>query len=123
MTLRIVVPTVNNKGLQDEVAEVFARAPTFTIVELFNDEIKKVQVEPNKAEKIKHGAGPIVARELTQKNIDYIVTSDLGPGATSLLNMEDVKIIKVQKNVKVYDAIEKILNNRSDQKIEVLTGY
>ena len=121
MTLRIVIPTINNKGLQDEVTEVFARAPTFTIVEIFNDEIIKVEIEQNKAKNMKYGAGPLVARELAQKKIDYILTSDLGPGATSMLNIENVKIIKVHPKIKVCDAINKTLTNRSDQKIEVLT--
>lgn len=120
MTPRIAIPTSDNKGLQGEVAEVFARAPVFTIIELLNDEVKKVEVLPNKAAKIKHGAGPIVARELVQKNVDYVVTAELGPGATSLLKMDGVKIIKVHPGTKVDNAVEKILNNPSDQVIEVL---
>jgi predicted Fe-Mo cluster-binding NifX family protein len=116
VTPRIAIPTNNKKGLQDEVADVFARAPTFTIIEFFDDEIKKVEVEINKAAKIKHGAGPIVSRELVQKNIDYIVAAELGPGATDFLKMEDVKIIKVHPKIKVNEAIEKILLNGLEQK-------
>jgi predicted Fe-Mo cluster-binding NifX family protein len=116
VTPRIAIPTNNKKGLQDEVADVFARAPTFTIIDFFNDEIKKVEVEINKAAKIKHGAGPIVSRELVQKNIDYIVAAELGPGATGFLKREDVKIIKVHPKIKVNKAIEKILLSRLEQK-------
>ena len=37
--LRVAVPTKGEKGLQDEVSEVFGRAKTITIIDTIDEEV------------------------------------------------------------------------------------
>jgi predicted Fe-Mo cluster-binding NifX family protein len=41
--MKICIPTMGNKGLDDFVGEHFGRAPTYTIVDLETDEVKVVE--------------------------------------------------------------------------------
>ena len=41
--MKICIPTMDNKGLDDFVGEHFGRVPTYTIVDLENNEVKVIQ--------------------------------------------------------------------------------
>ena len=45
--LRIAIPTKKRSGLEDIVSEVFGKTKTFTIVDVENSEVRKVQVIDN----------------------------------------------------------------------------
>jgi len=91
--LRVAVPTKGEKGLQDEVAEIFGRAKTITVIDLVNGKVKDVRVLQNPAASYRFGAGPIVVKSLVDLKVNVVVASELGPGASALL--EDQKIAKV----------------------------
>jgi predicted Fe-Mo cluster-binding NifX family protein len=42
MRIKIAVPTKGSKGLDDVVSEIFAKAKTFTIIEIEDEQIKNV---------------------------------------------------------------------------------
>jgi predicted Fe-Mo cluster-binding NifX family protein len=106
---KIAVPTTSDRGLRDVVSEIFARAPTFTIVEVIDGEVKNVIVEENPASGLKQGSGPIVAKTLKEKGVNIVVSGELGPGASTLLEMSGIRMIRVDPGVKVSKAVEKAL--------------
>jgi predicted Fe-Mo cluster-binding NifX family protein len=109
MRLKIAVPTKGSKGLDDVVSEVFAKAKTFTIVEIENGQIKNVQVIDNPAASYEHGSGPVVAKMLADLKVDYVLAVEIGPGALELLEHHRIKRILVKPNTEVSDAIKEAL--------------
>ena len=107
--LRIAVPTKGKRGMSDVVSDVFARAATFTIIDVVEGEVKEVIVEENTASALKHGTGPIVAKTLKERGVDVVVAGELGPGARTLLEMSEIRMIRVAPGVKVKEALEKAL--------------
>lgn len=95
--------------MRDVVSDVFARAATFTFIDIVGGEVKEVKVEENAASRLKQGTGPIVAKNLKEKTVDVVVAGELGPGAATLLEMSGIRMVKVTPGVKVSKAVEKAL--------------
>jgi predicted Fe-Mo cluster-binding NifX family protein len=83
--VKIAVPTKSYGGLEDSVSEVFGKAKTFTIVEVENGQIGSVHVIDNPAASYDYGSGPVAVKTLADLKIDYVLASELGPGASGLL--------------------------------------
>ncbi len=103
--MRIAIPSKGDRGLRDEVSDVFARAAYFTIIDLQNGDVEDVKVEENIASSLKHGTGPIVAKMLKEKGVEAVLTGELGPGAKTLLELSEIRAIRVTPGVKVKEAI------------------
>lgn len=109
-TLRLALPTKENRGMKDVISEVFSRAATFTFIDVVDGEVKGVRVEENTASSLKQGTGPIVAKTLNEKDVDIVVAGELGPGAKTLLEMSRIRMIQVESGVKVSKAVKQVLN-------------
>jgi len=107
--VRLAVPTKGDRGMRDVVSDVFARAPTFTIIDIVDGKVKEVRSEENTASALKQGTGPIVARDLKEKGVDVVVAGEFGPGAKTLLKMNGIRMVQVEPGVKVSEAVKKVL--------------
>jgi len=108
--LRIVVPTKTHAGLEDVVSEVFGKAKTFTIVDVEDGEIKSVQVIDNPAASYEYGAGPVAVKTLADLKVDSVISGQLGPGASNLLEHYKIRRFSVKPNTKVADSIKEALS-------------
>jgi len=102
----------NGKDLESEVSEVFARCPYFIIAEIENGEIKKFEAIENEIQNAMHGAGISAAQLLTEKNVEAVITKNIGPRALDVLK---------QFNIKVYfgsGKIEDVLKDFSQEKLK-----
>jgi predicted Fe-Mo cluster-binding NifX family protein len=104
--MKIAVPSKGEKGLRDRVAETFSRAPAFTIVTIQDDEITDVKVVKNKAAEMSQGAGPVAARTLKENQVEVLISGDIGPGATNILETIDIRIEKADPGTKVKEVVE-----------------
>jgi len=109
--LRIAVPTKSYGGLEDSVSEVFGKTRTFTIIEVENGQIRNVHVIDNPAASYDYGWGPIAVKTLADLKIDYVLASELGPGASGLLEHHHIRRVSVKPNTKVSDAVKEALRN------------
>ena len=109
--LRIAVATKGREGLGDIVSEVFGRANTFTIVNVENEEIENVKILENPAVSYKHGAGPIVVKMLIDAGVNVVLATELGPGASSLLQQHKITIITAKSGTGVKEAVRKALSD------------
>lgn len=107
--MKMAVPTQGDRGLRDRVADIFARAPYFTLVTVENGSITDKKVIQNKASEMKQGAGPLAARTLKDNGVDVLLSCEIGPGATSVLETIGIKIGGVTQDEKVKDAVERYL--------------
>lgn len=108
-TLRLALPTKGDRGMKDVISDVFARAATFTFIDVVDGEVKEIRVEENKASGLKQGTGPIVAKTLTEKGVDVVVAGELGPGAKTLLDMSGIRMVRVAPGIKVKEAVTEAL--------------
>ena len=100
------------KNLTDNISEVFARCPYFIIAEIENQEIKKFEAVKNESENQMGGAGISAAQLMAEKNVNAVITKNVGPRASDVLK---------QFNIGVYfgdGAIKKVLQEFIDGKLE-----
>jgi predicted Fe-Mo cluster-binding NifX family protein len=107
--MKIAVPTQGDRGLRDKVADTFSRAPYFTIVIVENGSITGSKVIQNKASNVKQGAGPLAARTLKDNGVDVLLSGEVGPGATSILEAFGIKIGIASQDEKVRTAVDRYL--------------
>lgn len=103
--LKVAIPTKGYAGLNDVVSDVFGKAATFTIIEIENKDVVKVDVIDNPAASYRHGSGPIAVEILVDMNVDFVLVAEIGPGASELLKYHGVKVVKVKPGIKVIDTI------------------
>ena len=114
---RIAVATNGNDGLEDVVSNVFGRAKTFTIVDVVDEKIKEVTVVENPGVSYKHGAGPIVAKMLVDKSVNFVLAYVLGFGAAELLKQHNIKHIPIKPNTKVGEAAKEAIRKLKEEDI------
>jgi len=107
--LRIAVATNKNKGLKDDVSEVFGKAKTFTIVDIEDGKVKNVEVIENPAASYKYGAGPIVVKELVDSKVNLVIGPEFGPGASAILEHHGVAKMLVEAGTSVREVLEDVL--------------
>jgi predicted Fe-Mo cluster-binding NifX family protein len=109
--MKIAISSTGKK-LTDNVSEVFARCPYFVIAEIENGEIKKTEIIGNKSTNQMSGAGISAAQLMAEKNVNAVITGNVGPRALDVLE---------QFNIKVYSgsgAIKEVLQKYIDGKLE-----
>ncbi len=109
MPLRIAFAT-NRGGLDDEIAERFGRAETFTIVEVDEKtgQLLSVRVVENPGARAGSGAGVKAVQKLVDERVDVAVGPQPGPNAMIALQTAGIKV-KVYTGLKVREALEKVL--------------
>ncbi len=108
-TMRIAVPTKGARGISDVVSEVFAKAPTFTFVDVVDGKINDVRVEENASLHLTQGVGPVVMKTLKDKGIEVILACEVGPGAKTLMDMSNIGLVQVEPGTRVSEAVERAL--------------
>ena len=108
--LRIVVPTKTCAGLEDVVSEVFGKAKTFTIVDVEDGEVKDVQVIDNPAASYKYGSGPVAVKALADLEVNLVMATEFGPGASSLLEHHNIQKASIKPNTKVAESVKQTLS-------------
>ncbi len=89
--MKIAVSSTGEK-LTDNVSEVFARCPYFIIAEIENQEIKKFEALKNESENQMSGAGISTAQLMADKNVNVVITGNVGPRALDVLKQFNVEI-------------------------------
>jgi len=89
----------------DSVSGVFAKAPTFTLIDLVGGEVKEVRVEENKALDLTQGVGPVVIKSFRDEGVDVAVVGDVGPGVKTLMEISGIRLVQVEPGLKVSEAL------------------
>lgn len=108
-TLLLAVPTKDERAMNGTVSNIFAKAPTFTFIDVVNGEVCGVRVEENTAANLLQGTGPIVIKNFKDKGVDIVIASELGPGAKTLIEISEIKMVQVEPGVKVKEAVAEAL--------------
>ena len=94
----------DGKDINGLVAEVFGRCPYFLIVEISakggsasggdDKTIKEFEVAENTSVNQTTGAGISVAQMIAGKNVNAVITGNIGPRALEVLKQFDIQIYK-----------------------------
>jgi predicted Fe-Mo cluster-binding NifX family protein len=106
---RVAIPTQHKGGMTDVVSDVLGRAQTFTIIDIDENVIQYVEVLTNPAVTYKHGAGPVVAKMLTDKGVNTVIATEFGPGVSVLLEHFKVDQIKTPRDIQVAAVIKRFI--------------
>ena len=115
MVSRIVVPTVNENGLDAKLAEHFGRAPYFTVVDL--DEkgaVTSVRTISNVGEHF--GGGGYVHDNILELKPNAVIAYGMGPRGLSGFQDAGVAVLKANS-----DTVKGIIDEYKDDKLQELT--
>ncbi|MCK4525010.1 MAG: NifB/NifX family molybdenum-iron cluster-binding protein [Candidatus Andersenbacteria bacterium] len=102
------------KDLNGEVDSVFGRCPYFLIVEIEDKKIQGFEAIENTSAEQAGGAGISTAQAVAEKDVDAIITGNIGPRALDVLG---------QFNIKIYNgsgSIDDVLRKFIDGKLETI---
>ncbi|RJS89969.1 hypothetical protein CW700_02145 [Candidatus Bathyarchaeota archaeon] len=107
--MRVAIPTKGGRGLEEVISEVFGRAPCFTLVDLEGGSVEHVEVLENVATKYEHGTGPIVVKMLADRGVNLVVAKEIGPGAKTLLEQNNIELLKLGAGPTVADVLKLVM--------------
>jgi len=97
--MKIAISSTGKK-LTDNVSEVFARCPYFIIAEIKNRKIEKTEIIKNENTNQMSGAGISAAQLIAEKNVNAVITGNVGPRALDVLRQFNIKIYSGSGTVK-----------------------
>jgi len=109
--MKIAVSSTN-KDIESNVSDVFGRCPYFIIAEIEHQKIEKTEAIKNESIEQTSGAGISTAQLMAEKNVNAVITGNVGPRALDVLK---------QFNIEIYfgeGAIKEVLQEFIDGKLE-----
>jgi len=85
--VKVCVPTMGDRGLDEHVSEHFGRAPTFTVIEL---ETNQVKVLPNTSQHM--GGSGYPPQIMADAGVDVMLCSGLGPRAIGMFEQFGIEV-------------------------------
>ena len=80
------------KNIDSNVADVFGRCSYFIIAEVENQKIEKTETIENKSTDQISGVGISVAQLMAEKNINAVITGNVGPRALDVLKQFNIEV-------------------------------
>jgi predicted Fe-Mo cluster-binding NifX family protein len=115
MRARIVVPTVDESGLNAQLAEHFGRAPYFAVVDLDEKgEVSSVKAVPNVGEHF--GGGGQTHDRILELQPNAIIVYGMGPRGLSGFQNEGVAVLRANA-----DTVREVIAAYKDDKLQELT--
>ena len=99
-----------DKGIESNVSDVFGRCPYFIIAEIENQKIERTEVIENKNTDQRSGAGISAAQLMAEKNVNAVITGNVGPRALDVLKQFNIKIYSGSGAIK--EALQKFIENK-----------
>jgi|AntAceMinimDraft_18_1070375.scaffolds.fasta_scaffold08120_3 predicted Fe-Mo cluster-binding NifX family protein len=101
------------KNIDDKIDETFGRCPYFIIAEVEDGKMGKIETIENKNINQTTGAGVSTAQLVAEKEVEAIITGNVGPRALDVLNQFNIKIYIGKGNIK--EAINSFINNELEE--------
>lgn len=107
--VKVAIATESRRGLDDVVAPRFARAGTFTIIDLGSEGgVVSVKVIDNPAAESPGGAGVRATQLLADEGVEVVVGPGFGPNAAAILAELGIKTVTVPPGTPVKEAVEEV---------------
>ncbi len=89
--MKIAVSSID-KNIESNVSDVFGRCPYFIIAEINDKKIEKSEIIKNKNIDQMGGAGISTAQLMAEKDVNIVITGNVGPRALDVLNQFNIEI-------------------------------
>lgn len=114
--------SASGESLDSNVDPRFGRCPYFIIVETEGKEIKNYEVVNNQAVQAMRGAGVQAAQTVANKEVEVVITGNIGPNAFNVLSQTGIKIITGVSG-KVGETVEKYLKGELKETTKPTFGF
>ena len=114
--MKIAISSEGNT-IKDLIDQRFGRCKYFLIVSIENDKISEVKAVENQGTLQGHGAGIKAAQQVGNLEVDAIITGNLGPNATDVLNQLGIKTY--HSSGPAEEAIEKFMKHELEEITEI----
>ena len=118
--MEIAIST-NGSNLDSLVDQRFGRCNHFLVIELLNQKKINFKVVENEGAKQGHGAGIKAAQQINELNVNFVITGNLGPNASNVLNQSEIKVYQGSGNIR--EVIEKFSNNELKEISQTVEGH
>jgi len=113
---RIVIPVLNDAGMNSQVSEHFGRAPYFAVVDINREgTVAKFQIVPNRSEHFGGFGKP--PEKIMELNPDAVVTYGMGPRALSMFQSFRIAVLKTVAST-VGEVVEAYKRNELEELTE-----
>ena len=92
MTKKIAVASNDHMGLNSQVSAHFGRCPYYTLVEVEDDEIKKIGIVENPYYS-SHGQPGQAPNFIKQQGAEVIIAGGMGPRAIEFFNQLGIEVV------------------------------
>jgi predicted Fe-Mo cluster-binding NifX family protein len=115
MNLRIVIPTLDENGLDAQLAEHFGRAPYFTVVDLDeNGAVTGQRMIVNDSEHF--GGVGLPPDRILQLKPNALITYGMGPKALRIFQDAKVAVLRTNANI-----VKEVITRYNKNELEELT--
>jgi len=107
--MKIAVSSID-KNIEGDVSDVFGRCPYFIIAEIENQKIERTEVIENKSTDQMSGAGISTAQLIAEKNVNAVITGNVGPRAFDVLKQFNIEVYSGSGAIK--EVLQKFINGK-----------
>ena len=102
-----------DKNIESDVSDIFGRCPYFIIAEIKDGKIEKTESIENESVDQTGGAGISTAQLMAEKNVNVVITGNVGPRALDVLNQFNIEIYSGEGAVK--DALQNFMDGKLEK--------
>lgn len=117
MVNKKIIVTSDGESMESMVDQRFGRCKYFIFVEIENGKIRSSKAIENEGAIQGHGAGVKAAEQAGELEVNAVLTGNLGPNATQILDKLNIKVYNTSGTVE--DAIDKFINGGLEEINEV----
>ena len=110
-----------DKGIESIIDQRFGRSKYFLIVDIKDNEIVNEESVLNEGTTQGHGAGIKAAEQIGELGVNVVITGDLGPNATKVLDKLEIKSYHGYGNAK--EIIDNFINNKLEEIMEISPAH
>ncbi len=108
-----VAVSSTGKNLDSNASNVFGRCPYFIIAEIENKKITKTEAIENLSAKQMGGAGISAAQTVAEKGVKAVITGNIGPRASYVLQQFNIEVYKGSGLIK--EVLQKFIDNKLER--------
>ena len=107
--VKIAVSSMN-KNIESDVSDVFGRSSYFVIAEIEDEKIKRTEIIENKSTNQMSGAGISAAQLMAEKNVNAVITGNVGPRAFDVLKQFNIEVYTGSGAIK--EVLQEFINGK-----------
>ena len=99
-----------DKNIENNISNIFGRCPYFIITEVKDNKIGEIEIIKNKNIDQTGGAGISTAQLMAEKDINVVITGNVGPRALDVLNQFNIEVYSEEGTIK--DVLQKLIDGK-----------